>query len=335
MPTPQTVLAGATEREENPDSEPTLPLATVYFTDPYGETGSQPDREVVAAIDAAQNSIQVAMYNFTLDNVTDALLRARQRGVNVQVVLDSNTMQSVQARRLVDAGIAVVGDDRQESMHNKFLVIDEQQVWTGSLNMTYGGTYNDHNNIVRLFDTRINQNYTTEFLEMYEGGFFGADSPSNTPFPSIVHEDTILEVYFSPDDGVMAQIVPLVQGAQESIDILAFSLTSDDLANALLLKSGQGVNVRAVFDAEQVDSNTGGKYRVLQDAGLDVRRDTLEGLMHHKVIVVDNQVVLFGSYNFSNNAEHKNDENVVIVYDAHLAGEFTQEFEGIYERSVP
>ena len=286
-------------------------------------------------MDAAQDSIQVAMYNFTLDNVTDALLHAHQRGVTVQVVLDSNTIQSVQARRLVEAGIPVVGDNRRESMHNKFLVIDQQQVWTGSLNMTYGGTYQDHNNIVRLVDPRINQDYSTEFLEMFEGGFFGADSPPDTPFPSIVHEDTIVEVYFSPDDGVLDQIISLVRGAQDSIDILAFSLTSDDLADALLDQSSQGVDVSAVFDAEQVDSNIGGKYEVLLDAGLDVRRDTLDGLMHHKVIVVDNQVVLFGSYNFSNNAEYKNDENVVIVYDADLAGEFTREFEQIYERSIP
>ncbi len=335
LPAPQTVSSGTEEQGENPDGAAALSLATVYFTDPYGETGSQPDREVVAAIDAAQDSIQVAMYNFTLDSVTDALLQAHQRGVKVQVVLDSNTMQSVQARRLVESGIPVVGDNRRESMHNKFLVIDQQQVWTGSLNMTYGGTYQDHNNIVRLVDSHVNQDYTTEFLEMFEGGFFGADSPSNTPFPSIVHGDTILEVYFSPDDGVLAQIVPLLQGAQESIDILAFSLTSDELADVLLQKSSQGVDVRAVFDDEQVDSNIGGKYQVLQDAGLDVRRDTLDGFMHHKVIVVDNQVVLFGSYNFSNNAEYKNDENVVIVYDPHLAGDFIREFERIYERAVP
>jgi phosphatidylserine/phosphatidylglycerophosphate/cardiolipin synthase-like enzyme len=335
LPAPQIISPEVPQQEENPPAAAGLPLATVYFTDPYGSTGSHPDREVVAALDEAQDSIQVAMYNFTLDNVTDALLHAHQRGVTVQVVLDSNTIQSVQAHRLVEAGIPVVGDNRPESMHNKFLVIDQQQVWTGSLNMTYGGAYQDHNNIVRLVDPRINQDYSTEFLEMFEGGFFGADSPANTPFPSIVHEDTIVEVYFSPDDGVLDQIISLVRGAQESIDILAFSLTSDDLADALLDQSSQGVDVRAVFDAEQVDSNIGGKYQVLLDAGLDVRRDTLDGLMHHKVIVVDNQVVLFGSYNFSSNAEYKNDENVVIVYDASLAAQFTREFEQIYERSVP
>jgi phosphatidylserine/phosphatidylglycerophosphate/cardiolipin synthase-like enzyme len=317
--------------EEVPD----LPLATVFFTDPYGRTGESPDRTIAAAIDDARESIQMAMYNFSLENVSDALLRAHKRGIEVQVVLDSNTIDSVQAQRLADAGITVVGDNRRESMHNKFIVIDGYQVWTGSLNMTYGGTYNDHNNIVRLVDSRINLNYRTEFEEMFEYGYFGANSPSNTPFPRITRDNTIIEVYFSPDDGVRAQVIPLIQSAQESVNVLAFSLTADGIADALLNKARDGVDVRAVLDAEQVVSNIGGKYDYLKDAGLDVRLDALDGLMHHKVIVVDNQAVLFGSYNFSNNAENKNDENVVIVYDDSLAGQFNQEFEMIYNQSIP
>ena len=324
-------ITGEAPVEEVPD----LPLATVYFTDPAGKTGERPDQEIVEAIDGARESIQMAMYNFSLETITDALLRAQKRGVAVQVVLDSNTTDSVQAQRLADAGIPVVGDNRRESMHNKFIVIDGYQVWTGSLNMTYGGTYNDHNNIVRLVDSRINLDYRTEFSEMFDDGFFGANSPSNTPFPRITRDNTIIEVYFSPDDGVRGQIIPLIQNAQESVHVLAFSLTADGIADALLKKAQDGVDVRIVFDAEQAVSNIGGKYGYLKDAGLDVRQDTLDGLMHHKVIVVDNQVVVFGSYNFTNNAEDKNDENAVVVYDDSLAGQFSQEFEMIYDQSIP
>jgi len=56
-------------------------------------------------------------------------------------------------------------------------------------------------------------------------------------------------------------------------------------------------------------------------------------LMHHKVFVVDGQVVILGSYNFSQNADQDNDENVLIVDDARLAQAFTAEFQRVYAQA--
>jgi phosphatidylserine/phosphatidylglycerophosphate/cardiolipin synthase-like enzyme len=84
------------------------------------------------------------------------------------------------------------------------------------------------------------------------------------------------------------------------------------------------------MDAEQYRSNTGGEYNRLRQAGIDVRLDSFQGAMHHKVIVVDGQVVIFGSYNFSRNAETSNDENLLIVYSPAIATQFESEFERLY-----
>ena len=321
---------------ETPKIDPVredLPLATIYFTDPYGVMDVDPGKAVADAIDAAQERVEIAMYNLTLENVVDALLRAHQRGVEVQVVLDSNTINKSQPQRLVEGGIAVRSDNRSESMHNKFIIIDQDEVWTGSLNLSWGGNYNDHNNIVRLVDNKINQNYHTEFVEMFEDGFFGSGSPPNTPYPLIVLDGALVEVYFSPEDGVLDHALSLVAEAQQTIDFLAYSFTSDPLSEAMLERAKNGVHVRGVFDADQSVSNTGGEFAHLKQAGLDVRQDALSGLMHHKVIIVDGQAVLFGSYNFSNNAEYTNDENVIIYYEPGFAMQFGEEFERIYARS--
>ena len=79
----------------------------------------------------------------------------------------------------------------------------------------------------------------------------------------------------------------------------------------------------------QIKSNQGGEYDTFARAGLDVRQDGIDGLMHHKVFVIDEQIVITGSYNFSRSAEERNDENILVIYNTDIAQEFLKEFERV------
>ena len=85
----------------------------------------------------------------------------------------------------------------------------------------------------------------------------------------------------------------------------------------------------------QVKSNVGTEYDPFKQAGLDVRLDGNEGLMHHKVIVFDHAIVITGSYNFSASAETRNDENIVIIYSPEGAEQFLIEFQRVYSKAQP
>ncbi|MEA4908239.1 MAG: phospholipase D-like domain-containing protein [Anaerolineaceae bacterium] len=310
----------------------------VYFTDPYAPDAAQRsgsvDADMVRSIDQAQRSIDLAVYNFSLDSVAEALLRAQQRGVPVRMVMESTALDNRVPQALQDAGLPILGDRREGLMHDKFMVIDGVEVWTGSMNLTGTGVYNDHNNMVQLFSTQIAQDYTHEFEEMFVDDHFGSNSvASDTPYPSVNLNGRQVEVYFSPDDGVLQHLVALVAGAQSSIDFLAYSFTADELADAMIARAQAGVRVRGVMEDNQIESNQGTEFERLRQAGIPVYRDTLSGLMHHKVIVVDGQVVELGSYNYSASAESRNDENVMIVHDPQVAGQYTAEFERIFTRS--
>jgi phosphatidylserine/phosphatidylglycerophosphate/cardiolipin synthase-like enzyme len=215
-------------------------------------------------------------------------------------------------------------------MHDKFVVIDRLEVWTGSMNFTIHDAYRNNNNMLRMRSVQVAENYTVEFEEMFVDDRFGQGSPANTPNPSLTVEGVPLEIYFSPDDGVSARLVELIQGAQQSIQFLAYSFTSDDLANAILERAAAGVPVSGVFEASQVSSNQGGEYLRMKNAGLDVRLDGNPRNMHHKVILIDGQTIITGSYNFSKNAETINDENVVVIFDPAIAAEFLEEFNRIF-----
>ena len=87
------------------------------------------------------------------------------------------------------------------------------------------------------------------------------------------------------------------------------------------------------MDADQVKSNIGTEFDPFSQAGLDVLRDGNKGLMHHKVIIIDENTVIFGSYNFTNSAETKNDENLIVVYNKEIAAQFLAEFQRVYAQA--
>jgi phosphatidylserine/phosphatidylglycerophosphate/cardiolipin synthase-like enzyme len=89
-----------------------------------------------------------------------------------------------------------------------------------------------------------------------------------------------------------------------------------------------------VLEAGQA-SAAGGDYSRLLDAGLDIRLDTSPGRMHHKVMIIDREIVVTGSFNFTRTAERDNDENILIVHDVDLTHQFLIEFERIFEMTSP
>ena len=330
--------APAAQTATLPASAATVPVL-VYFTNPDNPDGldqaARPDEALAAAIGSAQESVDMAIYSFSLDSIRDALLEARERGVKVRLVMERDNLDRRVPEELSANGLKIIGDEGDGRMHNKFVIIDQQEVWTGSMNFTSTGATQDNNNLVRIHSVRMAENYTTEFEEMFIEHQFGAGSPANTPYPAVDINGIPLEVYFSPDDGVENRLVELVHNAQTSITVMVFSFTSDALAEALLEQAKNGVRVRVVLDEEQAGSNTGGEYQRLKDAGIDVRLDGITGQMHHKVLVVDEKWVALGSYNFSRSAEVRNDENLIIAEDAVLAEKFLGEFEKINEQAKP
>jgi phosphatidylserine/phosphatidylglycerophosphate/cardiolipin synthase-like enzyme len=305
----------------------------LYFTDPtHPDAGSYrngPDTRLASAIDDARLSVDVAIYSLSLWSIRDSLLNAMRRGVQVRVVMESDNRDRDVPQELIDAGISILGDRREGLMHDKFVIIDRTEVWLGSMNFTIGGGYKDNNNLIRIRSQKLVENYQKEFDEMFVEDHFGPDTVSDTPNPVTFVNGTMIETYFSPDDGVSDVIVALLENAEESIYFMAYSFTSDPISEAIQSRARDGVTVAGVMDYSQVASNQGGEYDVLAQAGIDVREDGIEGLMHHKVFIIDEEIVITGSYNFSRSAEERNDENIIIIYNAEIAREFLKEFERV------
>lgn len=310
---------------------------SLYFVDPTRPDAMTfrggSDQKLAEAIAQARLNIDVAAYDLNLWSIRDALIAANRRGVVVRVVTESDNLDEAEIQDLKDAGIPVLGDRREGLMHNKFVVIDRQEVWTGSMNFTTTDAYLNDNNLIRLRSVRLAENYAVEFEEMFKDDLFGYPGRADTPYPKLMVDGTPVEVYFSPEDGVAAHFLEKIQDAKTSIYFMAYSFTSDDLATALLNQMRAGVTVMGVMEEAQVASNIGGEYERLKAAGMDVRLDGNPHNMHHKVIILDEQIVITGSYNFSANAEKRNDENVLIIDNAEIADWYLEEFKRVYEKA--
>lgn len=305
----------------------------LFFTRPeqggFSAQAAGIEAALASAIDSADRTVDLAAYHLDLESLERALIRAHRRGAAVRVVTESENVLEPAVAALQAAGIPVLGDRREGLMHHKFVVIDRRQVWTGSMNFTWADLTRNDNNLIRLDSEQLAEDYRVEFDEMWQDRF-GADSIANTPYPHLVAHGVSLEAYFAPDDGVAARVVALIESATRRIDFLAYSFTSDEMAQAMVARAAAGVAVRGVMDASQAEGS-GTEYGRLRLAGIPVRLDGNPGLMHHKVILVDGQAVLTGSYNFSRSAEERNDENIVLAFDPWLAASFLQEFERVFE----
>lgn len=298
----------------------------VYFSPPVDRKVEGAHEALLALIASAQKSVLCAFYDLDYMPAADALIARHKAGVRVAIVSDTDYGDEKGIQACEKAGIPVVYDERGAFMHNKFCVVDDAIVWTGSTNITENGFFRNNNNALRIASVPLARNYTDEFNEMFTDKRFGGASPSGIAYREVTVGDAQIVNYFTPDDGARDAIVKEIRGAKTSVDFAAFSFTAAEIADALVNRVRAAVAVRGVFEGRNAESEYS-KDEFLLKNGVAVYNDTNPGAMHHKFFVIDKAVVITGSYNFSNAAEDKNDENVLIIRSGPIAQAYSAEFE--------
>lgn len=140
-------------------------------------------------------------------------------------------------------------------------------------------------------------------------------------FATDVPLNTTAKVHFSPDGGCTQAIIQEIDRAKSEILVQAYSFTSAPIAKALLSAYKRGVKVIAILDK----SNKTARYSsatFLYNSGIPVFIDSAHAIAHNKIIILDRETVITGSFNFTKAAEEKNAENILILKSKELAGEY-------------
>ncbi len=328
----------------------------VFFNNASEGESNDIDTELIAFIDSAQVNISAHFYQINHMGIVDAFVRAANRlgPCNVRIISDAHYSQDPNPdynqayKALIDAGIPVIDEtcdgssDQSEHSHNKFCIVDEEAVWTGSYNITHNGTFNNNNNAVLIEDAGLAQAFLTEFNEMWgsSGCVPGCGSTSkfgNKKADNTAHNFNIggvqVEAYFAPSDGCEQAILNELSAVDQGVYFCIFVFTTNSMGDSMIASYDSGYEIMGVFDNLQAwtQYSEGTKMRnhgmpVKADSEVDPHGD----LLHHKFMVIDpyghDPTVITGSYNWTASAEEDNDENILIIHDPVIAQAYYQEF---------
>ena len=150
-----------------------------------------------------------------------------------------------------------------------------------------------------------------------------------------------IEVAFSPNEGSEDLVIKAIDSAQKEILGLAYSFTSAPITQAVLRAKKRGVRVTWVVDAKSnTQEDRSGKAQAalsaLVNAGCEIRLISVYPIHHDKTIIIDEQTVELGSFNFSQAAAKRNSEDVLVNWNnPALAKVYLQHFDRNYKQSRP
>lgn len=143
----------------------------------------------------------------------------------------------------------------------------------------------------------------------------------------------ILGIYFTPPIGGAGGIIKQIDASKKSIKVMAYGFTSINLAEALVRAKKRGVDVALIQDEKSSQNNREALQKLLE-VGIEVRSDGKHAIQHNKVMVIDQDVVITGSYNFTNSAETRNAENIMIVKSEYAARRYLDNWNNHWEHAI-
>ncbi|MEA3307331.1 MAG: phospholipase D-like domain-containing protein [Elusimicrobiota bacterium] len=305
---------------------------------------------IVNAINSANYTLDIALYNLKLSDITQSIMDAQDRGVQVRIIFDYGHVVPRTGRDLkilIDRGMNIKlmrGRLRSGSMHNKYAIFDGAALQMGSANWTSTAEKSNYENMMFVYDPEIIRGYQANFEWMWDQAISAYDLNANPPppgplpydpNPSVSFNGQVFPKYiFSPRGGTTDMIVRAIDSAQMEIDVAMFSMTSKPIMEALIRAKARGINIKLMLSA-------GMKFPFYHQAlknkmtlkFMDGR--IYRGRMHNKFTIIDNTLLINGAFNFSANAEKVNAENTIITTSSTYVSPFKRVFEKLFLQAKP
>ena len=334
------------------------------FRSPSKNIRTDAGKILLEKINSAQKTIDFAFYGLSGQNeILEALVGAQKRGVVVRGIVDKNienkndysgTEYSIQK-----LGENVVKTDYKTEieklnkiknkeidfkydffkghiMHNKFCIIDDEIVWTGTVNVSSTGTggFNE-NNACLISSKDVAKIFKREFEQMYVKELFHENKSPIYSKKGINIDDKNIQIYFSPNKYIINTVIlPEIEKAQDYIYLSMFLITDNKIVKNLIDAHNRGVKIKMIIDAYHA-LQPYSKHQQLRQAGIKIKVENWAGKMHAKTVIIDDKTIISGSANWTYSAFKYNDENLLIFRNATKEALFLKkEFEQSW-RSIP
>jgi phosphatidylserine/phosphatidylglycerophosphate/cardiolipin synthase-like enzyme len=143
-----------------------------------------------------------------------------------------------------------------------------------------------------------------------------------------------VQVYFSPKGGATEAVVSALEHATNTVFVKAYSCTTAPSAQAVVAARRRGVKVTVILDRSQRTE----KYSAadfLAHNNIPTLIDAQHAIAHNKIMIIDGYLVLTGSFNFTEQAEERNAENLLVINDPVLAAKYVENWQAHEQHSEP
>jgi cardiolipin hydrolase len=184
----------------------------------------------------------------------------------------------------------------------------------------------------RLFDFARAYIRQTSASEQIAGVLDWLDSATKIlykPGPRLIHE-----AFFSPADDCVSAINGYLRTARSALKLCVFTITDDRITNQILQCHQNGVSINILSDNEKA-FDPGSDIQTLANAGIAVRIDTTSNHMHHKFALIDDKILITGSYNWTRSAAHYNYENILVTNDTTMVNRYMNCFQELWPEMQP
>lgn len=291
---------------------------------------------IVDFIGGAKKKLDIAVQEIDKREIAQAIVDARNRNVSVRIVTELDYLRESRRRddafeeggrneenriilnAILRSATSIYSDLNPSIFHQKFIVSDRESLLTGSTNFTVTGTSQNLNHVVIVHDKEVAKEYSDEFREIRGGSFGRYDRHKSTPQDLKVGSMPV-RVLFAPDHNPEMEFMKQIAKARRRIDFAIFTFSkSSGIDDALAQAKRAGIEIRGVMDAQQANQRWAAKLP-LREAGVRlhlVRKRRGVNNLHHKLMVIDDEVVIAGSFNYTGPANAVNDENIIILGDS-------------------
>jgi phosphatidylserine/phosphatidylglycerophosphate/cardiolipin synthase-like enzyme len=327
----------------------------LFFNDNLGD--EKLSALVVSSIDKAEKSVDLAMYSLDDLNIRNSLMAAANRGVLVTIVFSSKheaSERSFFAGHGNNLRLLFVGDEETGYMHHKFMLVDKglssQQLFFGSYNFTEIQDMFDPSFLMITSREELVTLFSEEFTRLLSKVLWLEKKSLNyNSFAAkIEYQDGFLELWFPPSNNnfnLKSRMTALIDQAKSNIKVMIWYLTDSDIASSLLFKA-KNIPVSIITDDFNW-SSAQSIFPVMQKQkerqGInnltfitDEKRNSeilkfipgsdLNSFLHHHTIIIDDELVLFGTNNWSSGGFFRNDESVMISNINSIVKAFNQSY---------
>lgn len=140
-----------------------------------------------------------------------------------------------------------------------------------------------------------------------------------------------VKVYFSLYDDPESIIIEKIDNAKEFINIAMYTFTDREIAQAIIRAKDRGVDIKIYLDYSQVNAEYSKSRYFVNNAIEGIRISSNNYIMHNKFAVIDNKIVITGSYNWTASAGERNDENLLVIDDKNVVNKYQNQFNNLWD----